>query len=436
MITGDINLEAKLIGFGLKSLDNTLKLKPWYFTKTVSKTAYKILSEYYLEKQVAPTRAVLKLELSKNGIIKPAEAYSFVKATKRLKHEDFALLLEKAEELHELREWGMRLETAAKYYEEGKIDKLKAMFLQEQAIESLNPQLSCERMSFSNLVNIFDKVDHIPTGFPALDKKLNGGFARGELTVFAAPMKSGKSAMLMSCWYNAYKNGFKSLLYSLEMHKETIEKRLLLLLAGKSFGQLKKLSIKESQEVRKNIINNLFINKALAATLYERTKDLPLQDFLGAISEAINVHAVNLYIYSKYAANINEIVPDLFKLRPDIVFIDYLNWLEPSRAHREAKIWERYGLVSKELKALARRLDCPIVTAMQLTEDKQNVKYSRMVAENADLILKWDLLEDGVVKVYNLETICARNVPAFNDLFIYADLNKMKLTISQDIKGS
>ena len=68
----------------------------------------------------------------------------------------------------------------------------------------------------------------VPTGFPSLDRYLWGGWGRGQLIILAARPSVGKTAVMLQFAKAAARNGRQTLIFTLEMTKEELGRRLLL----------------------------------------------------------------------------------------------------------------------------------------------------------------------------------------------------------------
>lgn len=429
----DILLEAKLIKYGLSSKLYFLKLKPELFSDPLTQYAYHIIKKYYEEQNELPSMDVLRVELSSNGIAKPAEVHNLINAIINAKNEkDFHQLLKKGYDLHKIREWSKRMNKALEYLEKGKIKQLENMFALQHEIVSEQEAL-IRPATFKHALAVLDKAENIPTGFAVLDQVLDGGFGKGELSVLIAPPKSAKSMLMMHCWYNAYKKGYKSLLLSLELPETTIEKRLITMLTETKFTSIKHHRLKPEEEMaaRKSFSLKLFGKEM------KKYYNLPLEKFLSKLFKK-RPNKENLAIYSSATTDINDLEREIHLIRPDIIFVDYLSWLEPRGGSRGLMLWERLGLVAKDLKNLARQVDAALVTAAHLNEDTNDIKYSRMVGEHADLVIKWNLVQAGVVNTYKMESVYTRNIAPFDNLFMMVDYDKQKIEITAgtgDIPG-
>jgi replicative DNA helicase len=81
-----------------------------------------------------------------------------------------------------------------------------------------------------------------------------------------------------------------------------------------------------------------------------------------------------------------------------LVVIDYLNIMEPT--HKVGTTAIDHGMLARELKELARDLRLTVLTAAQMLIRKgdqisaADMKYSRMIVENADYVLSWKQTEE------------------------------------------
>lgn len=71
-----------------------------------------------------------------------------------------------------------------------------------------------------------ETLNYYSTGLPTLDKAMGGGLVAGKAYGFAAPKKSGKTALLATIAENLNQSGIKTLYVALEMGKEQIMERI------------------------------------------------------------------------------------------------------------------------------------------------------------------------------------------------------------------
>ena len=179
----------------------------------------------------------------------------------------------------------------------------------------------------------------VSTGWPAMDKKLFGGFNRGELNIFAGGSGAGKSLFLANIGVNMAEKGLNVIYLTLELAESLVSMRLDSMTTGIP-----------SRDVFKSI------------------DDVEMKvKMIGKKSGAFQVK----YMPSGKTANdirsyIKEYEIKTSK-RVDVLLIDYLDLLMPASTKVSAEnlfIKDKY--VSEELRNLAMELNTVFVTAAQL----------------------------------------------------------------------
>ena len=181
-------------------------------------------------------------------------------------------------------------------------------------------------------------VTGISTGFRELDYKTLG-FQNGELTVIAARPSMGKTALALNMVQHiTFRQECKAAIFSLEISKELMTKRLLSLEAYVEMAKIKTADLEDEQWER--IIE--------ATGIIEKAELIIDDTTFGKIEE--------IQTRSRTYKEENEI---------DIIFIDDLQ-LMSGNGNSSSRIQE-ISEVSRELKSLARELDIPIVVLSQLS---------------------------------------------------------------------
>lgn len=174
----------------------------------------------------------------------------------------------------------------------------------------------------------------IPTPWPGLNDRLNGGLQRGRVYVVAARPGVGKSvATTQLSQYVAYRD-FQSVVISLEMSANEVMTRILAQGADVNLTDLarRRLDIEASNRVAK---------------FTEENKGLPLQ------------------IVDREQITVEQIVAHCrARGKVDVLVVDYLQLIEPSdkRVSRQ----EQVAHFSRTLKMAARELNAAVVVAAQL----------------------------------------------------------------------
>lgn len=208
------------------------------------------------------------------------------------------------------------------------------------------------------------KRTRVPTGFSKLDFLTYGGFGPGQLIILAARPSVGKTAIMLQMAKAAAKAGFPATIFSLEMTKSELGKRLLF-----STGKVKPI------EVATGYVNEYGYKPAT-----EELKDLPIY---------INDESRSL------AGILSRIIVSVSQKRCGIAFADYLSLINVDEM-RGMQIKDQLGKVTKELKNIAKRQKIPVVLLAQLNREAAkddappqlyHLKDSGSIEQDADIVL-------------------------------------------------
>ena len=205
------------------------------------------------------------------------------------------------------------------------------------------------------------EVTGISTGFIDLDRKLSG-LQPSDLVLIAARPSMGKTAFVLNIVeHAAVRNGLSCMIFSLEMSKEQLVNRILSMESGV-----------DAQKMRNG--------------------DLSSSDFGNIIEAAARIaESKNLVIDDTAGIGIGELRSKCRKQKlehgGDLVIIDYLQLMSgKSGENRQQEISD----ISRNLKALARELQAPVVALSQL---------SRAVEQRPDhRPMLSDLRESGAIE--------------------------------------
>src|SRR2546425_3490468 len=241
---------------------------------------------------------------------------------------------------------------AAIAYEEGDADV--ALDKAEQLIFNISQRHA--RSDFSLLRDILSEymnklhqlherrgpIVGVPTGFTDLDR-LTGGLQRSDLIILAARPAIGKTSLALSLAHNsAVKYQHSIALFSLEMSKEQLVQRLLSMDAGV-----------DQQRLRTGWIEDDEWDRIVYA--------------MGTLSEA------NIWIDDTASITTVEMRSKARRLQAehgiDLIIVDYLQLMQSvlgSGKRNENRVQE-ISEVSRNLKALARELNVPVLALAQLS---------------------------------------------------------------------
>ena len=205
-----------------------------------------------------------------------------------------------------------------------------------------------------------DQITGVTTGFPHLDD-MTGGLQRGDLIIVAGRPSMGKTAFSLNVAQNAAKAGHVVGVFSLEMSKESLVMRMMTCEAKIDAGRVRK------------------------GELYD--EDWP------KLSEAAeDLSQMKVFIDDQGGQTTFELRAKCRRLKKehglDMVLVDYLQLLRSANKtqSREQEISE----ISRNLKALAKEMNVPVIALSQLNRSLESRQDKRPVMS--------DLRESGAIE--------------------------------------
>lgn len=214
-----------------------------------------------------------------------------------------------------------------------------------------------------------EKITGIKTGYIDLDATTNG-FQRGDLIILAARPSVGKTAFVLNiALQSSLRNPGAIAIFSLEMPCEQLMQRIL---SAKSEVQ--------GDKIRSGYISN---------------------DEMNRIQDACNeIKKTKIFIDDSAMIKMGDIFSKCRKLKSehglDMIIIDYLQLISSSRSsgdNRQQEVSE----ISRQLKALARELEVPVIALSQLSrgvetrQDKHpllsDLRESGSIEQDADIVM-------------------------------------------------
>jgi archaellum biogenesis ATPase FlaH len=191
----------------------------------------------------------------------------------------------------------------------------------------------------SRLEAIKDKNGQVSTGWPTLDKKLFGGFNRGELNIFAGGSGSGKSLFMANLGVNWCLQGMNVMYLTFELSENLVGMRL-----------------------------DAMVSEIPSRDIFKNIDDVQMKvRMIGKKAGAFQVK------YMPTGKNANDIRAYLKEYeiktgrKVDVLLIDYLDLMHPIGQKISAEnLFVKDKYVSEELRNLAMELNCIFVTASQL----------------------------------------------------------------------
>ncbi len=212
------------------------------------------------------------------------------------------------------------------------------------------------------------QVVGIPTGFKDLDA-LTSGLHRSNLIILAARPAMGKTAFALNiAQQTATKAGTSVLIFSLEMAREELGQRLLAIQARVEMQKLK-------------------------------TGNLERKDWDRLYMALDELHNSRIFIDDTPGVSIMEMRNKCRRLKAehglDLVIIDYLQLMQGDG--RADSRQQEISAISRNLKLLAREMDCPVIVLSQLSRAPElrqdhrpilsDLRESGSIEQDADIVI-------------------------------------------------
>jgi replicative DNA helicase len=209
-------------------------------------------------------------------------------------------------------------------------------------------------------------ITGVPSGFLDLDR-LTAGFQPSDLVVIAARPGMGKSSFMLSMVLNiAFEEKLPLAIFSLEMSEEQLVLRMLSMISGVPLQNM-------------------------------RHGYLPDEDWEKVLRAALELSSRDIYIDDSPSLSTTELRIRSRKLKQEkgvgIIFVDYLQLLKAP--YKGLPRQEEVAEISRNLKALAKELEVPVVALAQLPSQGEQIRdkqpqlaeLSEQIEQDADLII-------------------------------------------------
>ena len=191
----------------------------------------------------------------------------------------------------------------------------------------------------ARLMKLKDNNGQISTGYPTIDKKLYGGFKRGELNIWCAGSGGGKSLFLANLGVNFALAGLNVIYFTFELSEELVGMRVDSMLTGVA---------------SKDIFKNLDDVEMKVKLTGKRAGGMQIK----YLPSGKNCNDLRSYL-KEYQVKTGK--------KPDILLVDYLDLMMPlSVKVSPSDLFVKDKYVSEELRNLAMETQCVVVTAAQL----------------------------------------------------------------------
>lgn len=177
----------------------------------------------------------------------------------------------------------------------------------------------------------------IRTGIHGLDRRMNGGLAKGELGVVLAPFGVGKTTMITKIANTAFNDGLKVLQIFFEDLPKVIQRKHISCWSG---IELNSLGEKENRP----LIDEILTEKN------DSGGSLMLKKFP---SDGTTIPTIRQYVRKLTAQG----------MKPDVILLDYIDCVSPSKSYDSE--WSGEGAIMRQYETLLSEFDIAGWTAVQ-----------------------------------------------------------------------
>lgn len=256
---------------------------------------------------------------------------------------------------------------------------------EEGAFEEFNLKNELQELYDEITVETPKKRSGIPSGYLEIDNKTDG-FQPSDLVIIGARPSMGKTAFILNLAINAaVKANAIPIIFSLEMTKKKLLKRMQSGIAEVNGMKLKNTYHYTNDDEKEKLIKSLGVIERISPTIYDKAGQK----------------------VSEMRAKIRKVKHNN-PGREIIVFIDYLTKIKPSRDFK-GNMHHEITEISQDLKDMAKDFNIPVVCLAQLSRNveqrenkrpmKSDLRESGSIEQDADIIMM--LYRD---EYYNPET--------------------------------
>ncbi|WP_334291164.1 replicative DNA helicase [Alkaliphilus transvaalensis] len=242
---------------------------------------------------------------------------------------------------------------------------------QNRSQEGFTPIKEVLSTTFDQIERLYEDktgLTGLSTGFIDLDKKLSG-LHKTDLILVAARPAMGKSAFSLNLAQNAaVKGGASVAVFSLEMSKEQL---MLRMLASESMVDLSKIQVGNLDEEEWGKIAQAMIPLSQAKIFFDDTPGISIMEMRSKCRKLKMEQGL------------------------DLVLVDYLQLMQGDR--RSENRQQEISAISRNLKIMAKELDCPVIALSQLSRAPElradhrpilsDLRESGAIEQDADLVM-------------------------------------------------
>ncbi|MEA1974209.1 MAG: replicative DNA helicase [Bacillota bacterium] len=236
-----------------------------------------------------------------------------------------------------------------------------------QGFSPINEILETTYDQIEALAEAKGSITGLSTGFAKIDEKTSG-LQKSDLILVAARPSMGKTSLAINICQNSALEGATVAIFSLEMAKEQLVQRMLATEALIKVGDI-------------------------------RDGNLTEDDWISLSKASAKLAKASIFIDDTPGINLMEIRAKARRLKMehgiDLIMIDYLQLMSSSETNESRQ--QEISSISRGLKALAREMECPVMTLSQLSRAPEqradhrpilsDLRDSGAIEQDADIVM-------------------------------------------------
>lgn len=392
-------------------------IKPKYFKDYGLEQVFKLASQYYTQYHEAPTEMTVATLIKDTVNLEVRQ--EIAKSLSTIHHE-----VTDVPETNFMIDETIKFVKDSIYYEaltigaEGlsqKSDELKTKAQQlfdEMSKVTIDDNIGLAFSDIETMIQYYQERNiGILSQHSSLNKRLGTGFLPGTLSVIMAAQSVGKSLMMCDLISGMLLKGKNVLLVSLEMSDKEMMKRIHANVLGIDVNTFTDIS-KTDTEIQN--LTRKATTKEEIVSAYNRVKD------------SVGKFYVKDYGAGTFSALMLENLVDKFRSQKDVVFdcifVDYLGIMKSNLVSPNVGLYSYIKSIGEELRATAKKLQVPIISASQLnrtainkTENVDNSAIADSIGTAATIDFGLMLLQNEDLKAQS-EIVCKVTKNRFNGM--------------------
>ena len=348
-------------------------LNPKYLEIVYVRTVAIWIKEYFQKFKEAPKKNMIKLyrahvedlkddDLQENiltFIEKLDKDYDSIK----ISNEDFAI--QNAIKYLKMRSLKNFSEDVDAYINSGELEKAEKCVTDFRKVEIASGEGVSILDDFDIVTEAFteeqDKLFSMPGDFG----KLMGDINREDFIAFLAPMKAGKTFSLIDVGIESLKNNLKVVMFSLEMSRTNVIKRVWKALSGQCTNDMGIEIPYFEKDGEKWRIEKKTVEKKASSVLEVRKKQKQFKRLFRGGSFRIYAEPAYSLTVEGLETRLDDLAYEGFY--PDVIIIDYADIMAPSERNSDYR--QQIDGIWKRLRAMAQKRKCAVFTASQTNRD-------------------------------------------------------------------